>query len=665
MPQRKKGFSIIALNKSDDPRLYVKVSIRDSKGKATSRSIGTIGRISRFKSQEEIDQAAAKLYEAYKSNGNKATILLDSEKDCDFKTLHLGRIYIAKYLRELGIIDKLENLKGEKKAKYQFDFASIVETLIESQILCPGSKRNEYLSEKGLGFDGNISLQNVYRALDVLADHSAEINAYSYKQIKKADKKDTKVYYYDCTNFYYTQGSEGELLGIKKSKEGILAPLIQRGLLIDEWGYLIGRIVFKGNKNEQPSLEEQINQISSHISRSSIVVCTDAGLCSFKNKRLLSKHGRAYITTQPVRGNSVPDLVKDYVSNDSLRESPALCEKRRASELKEAYFKAEEEQNFEERKRLKSITLFKDSWFELSVKKRIASKQENGRRKWREEQADLNTDNPTEDDGDIRYVIRYNRKASSISDNPKGKDCFFSRLLVSFSLKYYVAQRRELREKKAKIQELINAKKKLNGLPKDLIGYAKAEKVTEEGEVAEIEVVSLDEEAFKEAERFAGYYVQATNLGSDAGEIYATSRRRWQIEYCFRTRKTQIDARPIYLTTTKHIIGHFTIVFLALQTLRYRRYKLYAAEGNKDVVLGRAANTIVTVDKVREELRSRLGRARVAKEGFMVVLGAEKNEINTLRAKAFGKSLTKQFIKLSSLEEYSGLKLSSKSTKSN
>ena len=49
--------------------------------------------------------------------------------------------------------------------------------------------------------------------------------------------------------------------------------------------------------------------------------------------------------------------------------------------------------------------------------------------------------------------------------------------------------------------------------------------------------------------------------------------------------KTNIDARPIYLTKTNHIKGHFTIVFLALQTLRYMMYKLYAAEGNKEAEL--------------------------------------------------------------------------------
>ena len=70
----------------------------------------------------------------------------------------------------------------------------------------------------------------------------------------------------------------------------------------------------------------------------------------------------------------------------------------------------------------------------------------------------------------------------------------------------------DLMQKKEKIERLAKSKTKLDGLPKELRGLAKVDKATKEGEVAEVQIVSVDEEAFNEAERFAGYYVQATNL---------------------------------------------------------------------------------------------------------------------------------------------------------
>ena len=75
------------------------------------------------------------------------------------------------------------------------------------------------------------------------------------------------------------------------------------------------------------------------------------------------------------------------------------------------------------------------------------------------------------------------------------------------------------------------------------------------------------------------------------------------------------------------------------------------------MVLGRAKESIVTVDNVMEELRSMKGRILPTQEGIDIVLGAQKNELNMLMAKAFGLSLTEQFLKMDALEKYSGLKI--------
>ena len=59
----------------------------------------------------------------------------------------------------------------------------------------------------------------------------------------------------------------------------------------------------------------------------------------------------------------------------------------------------------------------------------------------------------------------------------------------------------------------------------------------------------------------------------------------------------------------------------------------------------------MTVDNVMEELRSMKGRILPTQEGRDIVLGAQKNELNMLMAKAFGLSLTKQFLKMDALEK--------------
>lgn len=634
-----------------DRIVYLKRSFRDANGKPTSHIIKKLGLLSALGSQENIDRLAAEAYEEWKRDIGKASVLLSEDADCEFEEIQLGEFYILHFIHEMGITEKLDSLKGEKNGKYQFDFARIVEKLICSQLLNPGSKRHMFESDKTLSFPDDVKLHQIYRALDILCRHCDEINAYSYRRAKKIVEKESSIYFYDCTNFVYTQGSEGELLGMKKSKEGIFAPLVQMGLLIDENGFLVGMNIFKGNKSEQPSLKNRIARLSTVIPLEKIVVCTDAGLCSFENKMLLSRNGRAYITTQPVLGNTVPEFIKEWVRLDSNFIDSDGNEVK-IDEIKKQLADAIEKEDCQAKSVLMAKTFYKSAWFELKVsKKKLVSKPEE--KKNRYETTDVKPGDEIEEDEKVTYEIGYVMPSKGSSAKMEGGK-FYTRLLVSFSLKYYIFQTEELRKKHEKALKLQDRKTKKDGIPKELRGFVSCDYVTRDGEVAEVRAVTVDEDVFREAESFAGFYVQATNLGDSMNEIYQVSRMRWQIEYCFRTMKTSLNCVPVYLTTSEHVIGHFTLVCLSLQVLRTMMYKLYKAEGHTEEVLGRAKGSSVTVDNVLEELRSLRGRKLHAQEGYDFYLGARKNDMNMLMAKAFGMSMTKQVISIEKVKKYVG-----------
>lgn len=649
-----KGFKIsVGISKDGtEGNVYVKKTIRKS-GVSTSCNIANLGKKSSLGSDDEIVKLANAAFLNWKKGEGQATVIFNADEECENKDIYLGQIYIYHFLNELGLLEKFNSLKGEKKSKYKFDFKAVTGALICSQILNPGSKRYMYLSDKTLPFPSDISLHHVYRALDILSKHSDEINAYSYNKIKKLSNNKSTIYFYDCTNFYYTQGSDGSLLGMKKSKEGIFAPLVQMGLLIDEWGYLVGMIIFKGNSNEQGSLKEQIEKISPHVNMEEVTICTDAGLCSFSNKVYLSKKGRSYITTQPVTGKSVPKHIKDWVISEKGFKNSKKVDKT-VQDLKNRYEQAKAEENYQDMKSILSETIYKDAWYGLEITKRTATQSKGQRKQWIESKCDLKSD--LEEKDDVEFKISFsNEPLNGPNDVKLGN--FYTRLLVSFSMKYYLFQKAELEELRKKAEKIIKESKKLDSVPKDLRGYLDCVSATENGEVAEEQCCSINEAAFAEAEKYLGYYVQATNLINPTEELYQVSRMRWQIEYCFRTMKSCLDSRPIYLTTENHIKGHFTIVFLALQTLRYMMYKLYKQEGYKTEKLGRAKDSIVTVDSVLEELRHLKGRKFHAQEGYDFINGSKKNDMNILMSKAFGLSLTKQVLKIENLEEYSGVKL--------
>ena len=96
---------------------------------------------------------------------------------------------------------------------------------------------------------------------------------------------------------------------------------------------------------------------------------------------------------------------------------------------------------------------------------------------------------------------------------------------------------------------------------------------TKSGEKAEVEY-RLDEEKIAEEEKYDGYYAVATNLLDPAKEILAVSRKRYQIEDCFRIMKTNFSGRPINHRLPNRIKAHFMICYTALLVYRLLEAKL-------------------------------------------------------------------------------------------
>ncbi len=60
---------------------------------------------------------------------------------------------------------------------------------------------------------------------------------------------------------------------------------------------------------------------------------------------------------------------------------------------------------------------------------------------------------------------------------------------------------------------------------------------------------------------YDGLYAICTDLlDDDVADILKVSEGRWQIEDCFRTMKTDFEARPVYLTRKDRIKAHFHLL---------------------------------------------------------------------------------------------------------
>ncbi len=87
--------------------------------------------------------------------------------------------------------------------------------------------------------------------------------------------------------------------------------------------------------------------------------------------------------------------------------------------------------------------------------------------------------------------------------------------------------------------------------------------------------LSLDEEKIAEEEKLDGYYAIVTSeMDKTDDEIIDIYRGLWRIEETFKVTKSELNDRPVYVSTKDHIEAHFLTCYLALVLSRVLQHKL-------------------------------------------------------------------------------------------
>ena len=73
---------------------------------------------------------------------------------------------------------------------------------------------------------------------------------------------------------------------------------------------------------------------------------------------------------------------------------------------------------------------------------------------------------------------------------------------------------------------------------------------------------------------YDGLYAVSTNLEGDVSDILKITKRRWEIEESFCIMKSELNARPVYLSVEERITAHFLTCFLSLLVFRILEKKL-------------------------------------------------------------------------------------------
>lgn len=423
-------------------------------------------------------------------------------------SFNVGYLFLQNIYYKLKL-DKICN-KITEQHQFKFDLNDILSKLIYSRIIFPASKLKTLELSKKFLEQPNFEYQHIERALPVICENMDFIQSELYKNSNEYMKRNNKILYYDCTNYYFEIEEESGLRQYGKSKENRPNPIVQMGLFMDGNGIPLAFDITPGNTNEQKTLQPLEEKIIKDFEFSEFVVCTDAGLASKANRKFNNKNNRKFVTTQSIKKlkshlkNEALDLTKGWMlpgSNKTYNISKLRTDEKLIEEYRDKIF-------------------YKERWInEDGLEQRLI----------------------------VTYSVKYQEYQKKIRNNQIN------------------------RAKKIIDTNSIKLKKTNSNDPKRFI---KTLNVTKDGELADKSIYAIDQNIIDEEAKYDGLYAVCTNLEDSVEDIIRVNKRRWEIEESFRIMKTDFKSRPIYHSRDEMIKAHFITCFLALIIYRYVEKRL-------------------------------------------------------------------------------------------
>lgn len=289
--------------------LYAAKSYRDHNGKSTTKVVEKFGTIESLTKQLNgadpiawAKKRVAEMTSADKAGQEEVHITLKPSiplKPNAQSNYNGGYLFLQKIYHELGLNKICETIS--KKYKNEYDLNEILSMLLYTRVLYPGSKLSSLEDAQRFIEPPKVDIHQIYRALSLLSKESDMIQASVYKNSLNIDTRNSKVIYYDCTNYFFESEEEFGLRQYGASKEHRPNPIVQMGMFMDMDGMPLAFCINPGNTNEQITLKPLENKLKENFGISKMVVCTDCGLSSYENRKNNNIGERAFITVQSLK----------------------------------------------------------------------------------------------------------------------------------------------------------------------------------------------------------------------------------------------------------------------------------------------------------------------------------------------------------------------------
>jgi transposase len=394
--------------------------------------------------------------------------------------------------------------------KFEFNTNSIMIMLVMSRILSPDSKKSTF-EGKGKFFERfDFSLDDVYRALSHYAKISDELQRSMHERVASKFGSDTRIVYYDVTNYYFQINKPDDNRKYGKSKENRKKPIIQMGLAMDTDGVPLHYKLFPGNTLDKETFRSVIGEVRRNYGTGRIIVVADMGIITGDNIYYLTggkkdKPLNGYVFSFSVRGGTA--AFQEYVLDENGytdMDGKPVCEQ----------------------------TAFK-------IKSRLVAR-------------------------DI-YV--------TMNDGKKKTKQVYEKQVVFWNRKYFDKARAERAELLAKAEKMIKDQGKYTKATSygaaSYILNIDFDKSTGEIRGKDGKALLLDTKKIAEEEKYDGYYsIVTSEIHMTDSQIIDVYHGLWEIEETFKVTKSVLSARPVYLSEYDHIDAHFLVCFISLIIIR-------------------------------------------------------------------------------------------------
>ena len=467
----------------------------------------------RFGKDNTIDKIKEYIGELNSKNKNELVKLeLNSSKRVSKgkRNFNIGYLFLKKIYSDLKIQDIC--MKIQEKYKFEFNLNEVLSYLVFARIIYPSSKLETFKQCQNFIEQPKFKLHNEYRALNYIAENMDFIQEQLFNNSKNIVKRNSKIIYYDCTNYFFEINEDDDLRKYGISKEHRPNPIVGMGLFMDGDGIPLSFNIYPGNQSEQKTLIPEESKIINNfkLDDTKVILCTDAGLASDEIKKYNIDDGRGFVITQSLK--KIKEEYKEQIFDKKGWRLPG--------DLKKIYDLEEIEKN----------TDLKEKYYDS-----------------------------------LFYKIIQTETKSVKQDT-----------IVTFCFKYFDYNRNIRNNQIERAKKSINSNNvtRKGKNQNDPSRFIKEINATSNGEVASEKMYSINEDLIKEEEKYDGYYALSTNLIGNIDEILKITKGRWEIEESFRIMKSDFLARPVNLSREDRIKAHFMTCFIALLIYRILEKKL-------------------------------------------------------------------------------------------